>query len=292
MVKSMTGFGRFDGIIEDISVTVEIKTVNHRYFDFSCRTGRGYGFLEEKLKNYIQTKISRGKVDVSLTVVYSDDSPCIVEVNNSLVDGYISALNGIKEKYSLSGEITPALISRFNDVFTVRKQPADEEKIWRCVKEACDNALENLLNMRIVEGERLKNDILEKADNILEMVTQIEEKSPETVVTYRERLEQKLRALLENNTFDDQRVLTETAIFADKVAVDEETVRLRSHFHQLEVTLNSNEAIGRKLDFLLQEMNREINTIGSKATNSEIAHIVVDVKSELEKIREQIQNIE
>lgn len=292
VIKSMTGFGRFEGTIENIGINIEIKTVNHRYFDFNCRSGRGYGFLDEKLKNHIQSKISRGKVDVSLNVTFLEEAPCVVDVNHSLAEGYVSALNDIKSKYSLSGEITAAMITRFPDVLTVRKTPADEEKIWGCVSQACDIALENLLSMRIVEGERLKNDILEKAHGILDMVSVIEEKSPETVIAYRERLEQKLRSMLENNSFDDQRILTETAIFADKVAIDEETVRLRSHFDQLEITLNEDNAIGRKLDFLLQEMNREINTIGSKATNSEIAHIVVDVKSELEKIREQIQNIE
>lgn len=292
LVKSMTGFGRCEGKFDGMHITVEIKSVNHRYFDFNCRTSRGFGFLEEKAKSYIQSKITRGKTDAFISVIDEEETPCEVVLNKSLAEGYINALKDLKQTYSLEGEVTPGLVSRIPDVFTIRKEALDEERIWNGVKQALDNALESLLAMRLSEGSRMKADVLSKAQNIMDIVKVIEEKSPETLATYRQRLEEKLRDLLENNTFDEQRILTETAIFADKIAIDEEIVRLRSHFVQLNTLLDGEEAVGRKLDFLLQEMNREINTIGSKSVNSSIAHLVVDVKAELEKIREQIQNIE
>lgn len=292
MVRSMTGFGRSEQKIDGREITVEIKSVNHRYFEFGCRVSRGYAFLEEKLKSYIQKAVARGKIDVFVSVTDTDEKQANVTVNHSLASGYVAALKELKQTYSLSGEVALSDITRFSDIFTVHKTPEDEDAVWASVCVVLDDALAKFIAMREREGEKMKEDILEKSNTILSLIESVEKNSPETVTKYRQRLEERLKEVLTGVNIDEQRILTEAAIFADKVAVAEETVRLRSHFDQLFAMLDGDEAIGRKLDFILQEMNRETNTIGSKVQDAQLAHTVVEIKGELEKIREQIQNIE
>ena len=288
----MTGYGRSEQIVDGRAVTVEIKSVNHRYFEFSCRTTLGYSFLEEKLKSFLQGRITRGKVDAYISVEALESAQTQVLVNHSLAEGYVQALRELAERYGLRDDISVSTVSRYSDIFSVHKAPEDEEAVWNSVQQAAEEALKNFLAMREAEGERLRADVLSRAGTIMQLVDEIETRSPQTVAEYQERLRQKIQELLGDNTVDEQRLLTETAIFADKVAVAEETVRLRSHFRQMEEMMKTDAPIGRKLDFLVQEMNREANTIGSKAVDSKIAYLVVDIKAEIEKIREQIQNIE
>ncbi|WP_310754797.1 YicC/YloC family endoribonuclease [Ruminococcus sp.] len=292
MVMSMTGFGRAELSVGNRDIIVEIKSVNHRYFEFSCRTSRGYNFLEDKLKKYVAERVSRGKVDMYVSVTDNDDSSVEVELNKPLASGYINAMRAMVEEYGVKDDISVSTLSRFNDVFQITRPPADEDAVFADVKVAVDAALEHFLSMRQAEGEKLKADILSRAQTIIDIVGEIEERSPQTVQEYRDRLYAKLSEVLQSTNIDDQRILTEAAIFADKVAVDEETVRLRSHFDQMKQFLDSGVPVGRKLDFIVQEMNREANTIGSKVNDSALAHKVVDIKGELEKIREQVQNIE
>ena len=292
MVKSMTGYGRCEETVGGRRITVEPKSVNHKYFEFSPRVTRGYGFLEDKLKTYVQSRVARGKIDLFLSIETLEDADVIVSVNHSLAAGYIAALREITERYKLPDTVTVNSLSRYSDIFSVHKAPEDEEAIWAAVKTVLEKAVDAFIAMRETEGRRLYDDVMSRAAVILELVGKIEARSPETVKEYRERLEAKLREVLSDTTIDEQRILTEAAIFADKVAVAEETVRLRSHFEQLKALLNAEEPSGRKMDFLVQEMNRETNTIGSKASDSQIAYMVVDIKAEIEKIREQIQNIE
>ena len=292
MVKSMTGYGRCEETVGGRRITVELKSVNHKYFEFSPRVTRGYGFLEDKLKTYVQSRVARGKIDLFLSIETLEDADVIVSVNHSLAAGYIAALREITERYKLPDTVTVNSLSRYSDIFSVHKAPEDEEAIWAAVKTVLEKAVDAFIAMRETEGRRLYDDVMSSAAVILELVGKIEARSPETVKEYRERLEAKLREVLSDTTIDEQRILTEAAIFADKVAVAEETVRLRSHFEQLKALLNAEEPSGRKMDFLVQEMNRETNTIGSKASDSQIAYMVVDIKAEIEKIREQIQNIE
>jgi uncharacterized protein (TIGR00255 family) len=288
----MTGFGRAEMSVGSRDIIVEIKSVNHRYFEFSCRTGRGYSFLEDKLKKYVAQKIGRGKVDMYVSITENDDDAVEVELNRPLAKGYIDAMHTLAAEYGITDDVSVSVLGRFGDIFQVHRPPADEEAVFTDVKVAVDAAMEHFLGMRAAEGERLRDDILSRADTILGIVGEIEERSPLTVKEYRDRLYQKLSEVLESKSIDEQRILTEAAIFADKVAVDEETVRLRSHFDQLCAFFESDQPVGRKLDFIVQEMNREANTIGSKVTDSVLAHKVVDIKGEIEKIREQVQNIE
>ena len=292
MLRSMTGFGRGEDTIGGRHIVFEIKSVNHKYFEFNFRIPRGYLFLEDKLKAYIQGKISRGKVDVFLQIETLEETDVQVLVNHSLASAYVTALQELKERYQLPDEPSLALLSKYSDIFSVHKAPEDEDAVWEAVRQVADQAIASFLKMREAEGARLKADILEKAGEIVALVDQVERHTPETVEHYRERLKAKIEELLQDNRFDEQRVLTEVAIFADKVAVDEETVRLRSHFQQLQRLVDSDGPVGRKIDFLVQEMNREANTIGSKSVNSQIAYLVVDIKALIEKIREQVQNVE
>ena len=292
MISSMTGFGRFEGQVNGRTITLEIKSVNHRYTEFSCRTTKGYSFLEEKLKSYITSKVSRGKIDMFVSITEPENTPTEVVVNNNLAQGYINALKEIETTLGIKNEVTVTDITRFPDVLTVHKAPEDEDKVLSDVLVAVDSALDSFLSMRRAEGERLKADVLMRAENIIGYVEQVEARSPQTVAEYQQRLQDKIEEFLKSKDYDQQRVITEVAIYADKVAVDEETVRLRSHFEQLKTYLEKDEPIGRSLDFLVQEMNREANTIGSKVRDAEIAQIVVKIKNEIEKIREQIQNIE
>ena len=292
MVSSMTGYGRAEETIRGHHVTVEIKSVNHRYFEFGCRTPRGYAFLDDKIKTYLQSRLSRGKVDVYVSVETLEDAPVEVLVNHSLAEGYVKALQEISERYALRNDLTAMGLSRYPDLFSVHKTPENEEEIWSAVSQVLAAATDRFLEMRRQEGERMKADVLGRAAKIMELVAEIEQRSPESVSEYEKKLRQKIQEMLGDTQVDEQRLLTETAIFADKVAVAEETVRLRSHMSQLKTMINGNSPTGRKIDFLIQEFNREANTIGSKCQNSDIAHVVVDLKSEIEKIREQIQNIE
>ena len=288
----MTGYGRAEETIRGHHVTVEIKSVNHRYFEFGCRTPRGYAFLDDKIKTYLQSRLSRGKVDVYVSVETLEDAPVEVLVNHSLAEGYVKALQEISERYALRNDLTAMGLSRYPDLFSVHKTPENEEEIWSAVSQVLAAATDRFLEMRRQEGERMKADVLGRAAKIMELVAEIEQRSPESVSDYEKKLRQKIQEMLGDTQVDEQRLLTETAIFADKVAVAEETVRLRSHFEQMKAMLSSDEAVGRKLDFLVQEMNREANTIGSKCCDASIAYKVVDIKAEIEKIREQIQNIE
>lgn len=292
MIKSMTGYGRCQQTIDGRDILVEIKSVNHRFFEFSARVPRVYGYLESQLKSYLQGKISRGKVDVGVTVLTLEGIDANVEINHALVKSYVGALRSVKEEFGLTDDLSLSAISRFSDIFTVRKSVEDEQVIWDSVRTVLDQALANFVHMREVEGERMKEDILSRLQTIEERVAFVEERSPKTVEEYRGRLYAKMQEVLKDAKVEEQRILTEAAIYSEKIAVDEETVRLRSHIRQFESILASEEPIGRKLDFLVQELNREANTIGSKAQDIEIARVVVDIKSEIEKIREQIQNIE
>lgn len=294
MIKSMTGFGRCEAEINGREITVEIKSVNHRYFEFSCRTPRGYGFLDDKLKSYVNSRVSRGKIDMFVTIGANDEAPSEVTVNHQLVSGYINAMKEISDTYGVENDVTVVSLSRFPDVFTVHKPAEDEEQITNDVLSVAKTALDSFITMRETEGEKMKADILSRANTILSIVGEIEERSPQTVAEYEERLLERIKQTLEDYEveIDEQRVLTEVAVFSDKVAVAEETVRLRSHFEQLNKFLEYDEPVGRKIDFIIQEMNREANTIGSKVQDAVLAHKVVDIKSEIEKIREQVQNIE
>ena len=292
MISSMTGYGRGEASSAAFSCVVELRSVNHRYFEFSSRVPRGYAFLEEKLKGLCQQRISRGKVELYLTIDLNESDDVSVEINHSLAKSYVNAIKELGETYGLNADLSAVTLSRYPDLFSVKKQVVDEDAVFEVVKEATESAIDSFINMRKNEGEKLYDDIKSRVDFILDKVAFVEERSPETVKAYQTKLETRIRELLEDKTVDEARLLTEAAIFADKVAVAEETVRLRSHIKQLCDLISSDAAVGRKLDFIVQEMNREANTIGSKAQDIEIAHTVVDIKAEIEKIREQIQNVE
>ncbi len=292
MIKSMTGFGRATEEINGYVISVEIKSVNHRYFEFNCRLPRQYGFAEEKLKSYINSRVSRGKVDCFLSIEALNTEAAEVVVNNTLATAYVKALAELEENYGLKADYGASTISRYPDVLVVKKADEDEELLWSYIEKVACEAVDKFIEMRSREGEKLKADVLSRADLIIEKVEFIEKRSPETVKEYNDKLVERVHELIGDVSLDENRVIQEVAIFADKVAVAEETVRLRSHIEQLRSFLESKEPIGRKMDFLVQEINREANTIGSKASDVEIARKVVDIKAEVEKIREQIQNIE
>lgn len=292
MIKSMTGYGKSEQTIDSLNVTVEIKSVNHRYFEFSARVPREYGSLEEKLKKYCNSLITRGKVECYVSVEDLEEREMEVNVNETLAAGYVKALKELSERFGLKDDISAVTLSRYPDVITLHKASEDEERIWNAVKTVAETAVSKFIEMRETEGSKLRGDILSRADYIIECVEFIEGRSPETVREYNEKLKQRMKELLGDAAVDEQRLLNEAAIYADKIAVDEETVRLRSHISQLREFMNSSEAIGRKLDFLVQEINREANTIGSKAQDVDIAKKVIAIKAEVEKIREQVQNIE
>lgn len=292
MVKSMTGYGRYQQSVDGMNITVEIKSVNHRYFDFSSRTPRIYGFLDEKLKGYVQSRVSRGKIECYVQIDNLEDDSVVVEINHSLAKGYVSAFYELAETYGIDNNLNAGILARFSDVLLIRKEEADEDKIWTAVKSVTEVAVDKFIEMREVEGQKLRDDICSRADIILSKIAYVEERSPETVKEYTQKLLTRMQDVLGSVNIDETRILTEAAIYADKIAVAEETVRLRSHIDQLKDFFNSEEAIGRKMDFLVQEINREANTIGSKASDVNIARCVLDIKSEVEKIREQVQNIE
>ena len=292
MIRSMTGYGRDQQLLHGRSITVEIRSVNHRYFEFSCRAPRGCAFLEDRLKRSLQSAISRGKVEVSLTLQTIESRHTSVAVDHALAGQYLTALRALGEEYSLPDDLTLSSVARLPDVFTLCRDEEDEEELAADVLQVLQNALDRFVAMREAEGERLRADVLSRVVTMEEHLSFVEERSPQTVMEYRARLTAKLTELLNGTVPDEARILTEAAIVADRLAVDEETVRLRSHFAQLRRIMESTEPVGRKLDFLVQEMNRETNTIGSKCSDTAIAGHVVEMKSEIEKIREQIQNIE
>lgn len=292
MIKSMTGYGSAKGTVEGIEVCVELKSVNNKFLDTSVRLPRSFLFAEETVKSAVMSHITRGKVDVFVTVDSSMADDMVVKVNEPLLKGYIAALDQIAKENDLPNDITAMSVSRFPDVLNVEKKELDAEAVAAGIRNIAEQALCDFDAMRIREGAKLKEDVLAKLETIEKLVTVIETESPKTVEEYREKLRQKLLEVLGTSGIDETRIVTEAAIFADKVAVDEETVRLRSHMAQLRTMLDGGSPIGRKIDFLLQEFNREANTTGSKCQNADIAHVVVDLKSEIEKIREQIQNIE
>ena len=295
MIRSMTGFGRCRETVEGLDITVEIKSVNSRFLDCTAKISRAYGYLEERIKPYLMSRgVTRGKVDVWISVEVMDSGSVQITADEGYLKGYLDALYTLRDKYGLRDDISVMTVARNHDIFQIKKPEEDIERDWERVLTVLAKATDTFLSVREREGERLAEDLRGKMQNIQEVVGRIEELSEADVSTYRERLAERIREALNDNqiTPDETRLLTECAIHADKVAVDEEMVRLRTHFGAFEEILSSGEPVGRKLDFLMQEMNREINTTGSKCSDAQIAHLVVDVKCELEKIREQIQNLE
>lgn len=292
MIRSMTGYGRSQQTLDGREILVEIKSVNHRYFEFSARVPRAYGYLEEKLKSFLQGKVSRGKIEMGVTIYNIEGKDALIEVNSSIAKGYVDALRKANETLELKDDITLSNLIRLPDIFNVIKNTEDEEAIWNDVKVVAEEALNSFVSMREAEGVKMREDVEQRLDYIEKLVKKVEERSPMVTEAYRERLYNKLVEILNDKKIDEQRILTEAAVFSEKIAVDEETVRLKSHINQFRNLLKINEPVGRKLDFLIQEFNRESNTIGSKAQDVEITKIVVELKSEIEKIREQIQNIE
>lgn len=292
MIKSMTGFGRERRVVGGREIIVEIRSVNHRFYEFTARTPRAYGYLDEKLKAFMHDSISRGKVEVSVSIYNQEGVNANIEINKEVAKGYLNALRSSAEELALEDDLALSNIMKLPDIFTVVKVIDDEEEIWSQVKEVASAALERFVDMRRVEGEKMYEDISSRLDFIEEAVGKVEKRSPEVTEAYRNRLFEKISEIVGDRNIDEQRILTEAAIFADKTAVDEETVRLRSHIAQFRELIKSTEPVGRKLDFLVQEMNREVNTTGSKAQDLSMTQMVVDMKAEIEKIREQIQNIE
>lgn len=291
-MNSMTGYGRSRQVLDGREITVEIRSVNHRYLEYSARIPRMYGYLEEKLKTFLQSSMSRGKVEVTVTIQNLTGGDTVVQINQALAKGYLDAMRSQAEYLGLKDDLTLSALTRFNDVFTLQKLEEDQQVIWNSVQQVARQALDQFLEMRRREGERLKLDLLQKLGLLNGHVAAVEEQSPKTVAAYRERLLQKMEELLADRCIDQQRILLEAGLYAEKIAVDEETVRLKSHLEQFAQMMEQSGPVGRKLDFLVQEINRETNTIGSKAQDLAVTRRVVEMKSEIEKIREQIQNIE
>ena len=292
MIKSMTGYGRGEAVRNGRPITVELRSVNNRYLDCTVKLPRMYVFAEDAIKSGVQERISRGKVDVFVTIGPSERGDVTVSVNRPVAEGYCAALRELRDLYELRDDISVSLLARFQDVFLVEKTQEDLEALTADLRAVLDLALDDFDAMRAREGEKLRSDVLGRADTIEALTAQVEARAPGIVADYRARLEAKMAEVLQKTQIDESRILSEAAIYADKTAVDEETVRLRSHLSQLRTLLDGDGPVGRKLDFLIQEFNREANTIGSKCSDVETARYVVDIKSEIEKIREQIQNIE
>ena len=292
LVKSMTGYGRAVESINGREFTVEVRSVNNRYLDCSVRLPRILTFAEDAVKQAVKASVSRGKVDVFISMHTEGGEETTVSLNESVLKGYLSAMRQMVSDFDIQDDISVSTVSRLPEVFVVEKPEVDEEQLLADLKSVVDKALSAYDAMRTTEGQALDKDLRSRGESILQMVSLVEQGNKETVSDCRAKLEAKIREVLADKAIDEARILTEAAIFADKVAVDEETVRLRSHLDQMNTMLNGGGAVGRKLDFLLQEMNRETNTIGSKCTDVRLARIVVDIKAELEKIREQTQNIE
>ena len=292
LIKSMTGYGRAVEMVNGREFTVELRSVNNRYLDCSVKLPRMLSFAEETVKQAVKNSISRGKVDVFISVRSENGTEAKVSLNTTVVEGYLAAMQQMVENYPVKDDISVSLLSKMPEVFTVEKPEVDEQQLLADLMGVVQAALTGYDAMRSAEGKALESDLRSRGATIEELVSQVEAGNAQTVIDYRVRLENKLKEVLQNTAIDESRILTEAAIFADKVAVDEETVRLRSHLQQMYAMLTTGGALGRKLDFLLQEMNREANTIGSKCTDVRLARVVVDIKAELEKIREQTQNIE
>ena len=292
MIKSMTGYGRSVETVNGREFTVELRSVNNRYLDCSVRLPRILSFAEDAVKQAVKASISRGKVDVFITLRTEGQEDTKVTLNSSVLQGYLEAMHQMVDEFGVKDDISVSTVSRLPEVFVVEKSQVDEEQLLKDLMGVVNSALAGYDAMRQTEGAALDQDLRSRGNTILELVSVVESGNAQTVVDYRARLENKLKEVLANTSIDESRILTEAAIFADKVCVDEETVRLRSHLQQMNEMLTTGGAVGRKLDFLLQEMNREANTIGSKCTDVKLARVVVDIKAELEKIREQTQNIE
>ena len=292
MTKSMTGYGRSQQIIDNFDITVELKSVNHRYADFSFRVSRHYAFLEETIKAHLKKHISRGKVDVLISIHKQTDDSKVVSLNSALAKSYMDALTRIGEEFGIENDVKVSTLAAFDGIFDMTHTEDDEGELLARVLTVCGEALDGFMDMRTREGEKLAADMLMRNELISVELDKIEVIAPTTVIEHREKIEQRIRELLDGAPVDENRLLTETAIFADKLSITEEIIRLRSHMGEFKHIMSANEPVGRKLDFLLQEMNREANTIGSKSNNIEIAKLVVNIKAELEKIREQLQNIE
>ena len=292
LIKSMTGYGRAVETVNGREFTVELRSVNNRYLDCSVRLPKALSFGEDGVKQAVKRAVTRGKVDVFVSLREESGDQVRVQLNRGMVEGYLEAMGRMEREYGVTNDISVSTLARLPEVFTVEKPEVDEEQLSKDLLLVVDKALAGYDAMRCAEGRAMEEDLRSRGRTVLSLVEQVEALSPQTVADYRARLEGKLREVLENTSIDESRILTEAAIFADKVAVDEETVRLRSHLNQMEQMLSAGGAIGRKLDFLLQEMNREANTIGSKCSDLRLTRIVVEIKAELEKIREQTQNIE
>ena len=288
----MTGFGRAKKNFDGFDITVEIRSVNHRFFEFSSRVPRAYMFLDEKIKSIVQQRVSRGKVEAAVIIESTDGNSVVLDINKDYANAYINALRQIGKEYRLKDDLKLSALVGNNDILVSKRKEIAEETITEAVGETVKEALDAFIDMRAAEGERLRVDVISRAETILKNVSFVEERSPETVREYRNKLEQRIKEFIGDVQVDEQRLLTETAVFADKIAVAEETVRLRSHIKEMTDLFSNGGVIGRKLDFIVQEMNREANTIGSKCSDMEITKAVVDIKAEIEKIREQIQNIE
>ena len=292
LIKSMTGYGRAVETVNGREFTVELRSVNNRYLDCNVKLPRSVSFAEETVKQAVKASVSRGKVDVFISVKSENAEDTTIRLNPAVLEGYLAAMRQMVDAYNVRDDISVSTVSRLPEVFSVEKPEVDEKQLLSDLMQVVEQALAGYDAMRCTEGAALDADLRSRGNTILDLVSQVEQGNAQTVVDYRARLEAKLKEVLANTNIDESRILTEAAIFADKVAVDEETVRLRSHLQQMNTMLDGGGAVGRKLDFLLQEMNREANTIGSKCTDVVLARIVVDIKAELEKIREQTQNIE
>ena len=292
MIKSMTGYGRCERIIGTKKITAELKSVNHRFSDYNIKVPRQYGFLEDRVRHFISKEVARGKIDVYVSLESCGEADKTVTVNKELAGNYVEILRDLCETFSLKDDISVSTIASFTDIFRAEPKRDDEEEIWTAVSEVLADAVSSFISMRAREGERIERDLRERVTYMKSLANEIDKLSPMAVQVYKDKLYQKIKEVIDEREPDDTRILTEVAIFADKVAVNEETVRLASHYDEFFTILDSNEPAGRKLDFLIQEINREVNTIGSKASDLEIAKLVVTLKGEIEKLREQIQNIE
>lgn len=292
MIKSMTGFGRCEAVTDECKISVEIKAVNHRYLDLSIKMPKKFNYFEAAMRTLLKDYIQRGKVDVFITYEDYTEDQVSLKYNSTLAAEYMKNFEKMAEQFGLEDDVTVSMLSRCPEVLTMEQVPEDEEHMWAMLQEVLKGAAENFVETRLREGENLKNDLIGKLDHMLSMVDFIEERSPKILEEYRQRLGDKVRELLQNSTIDESRILTEVTVFADKICVDEETVRLRSHIEGMKKELLAGGSVGRKLDFIAQEMNREANTILSKSTDVAIADTAIALKTEIEKVREQIQNLE
>ncbi|MBR4874500.1 MAG: YicC family protein [Clostridia bacterium] len=292
MIKSMTGYGRAEQIDENRKIVIDMRSVNHRYCDISVKAPRAYGYLEDKIREYISSVISRGKIEVFVYIETYTSEDKVITLDHALCENYYKLLTELKQTYTLRNDIGLSDLSRFSDIFVTRHQEEDKDKVWDMIFPCLKSATDDFISARIREGERLHENLVARAKAIKEELSFIKERAPEISKEYSVKLKERMTELLGNFKVDEGRLLTEVGIMADKVCIDEELVRLESHFSEFEKILSLSEPVGRKLDFLVQEINRETNTIGSKANDFGIAKNVVEIKSEIEKLREQIQNIE